>query len=119
MPPRRSSNRTNWTKLKKHKLSKGSTGFSDAEIEESEESFSSLAQEFISEESPFSHKTATKPTLRDQLVQLSHDFGVFARAFGDIYASPEPEAGKIQKAKLAFEVLGATLDVVDTLDSLE
>lgn len=119
MPPRRRLNRTNWTNPKKHKLRKGSTGFSDAEIEESEESFSSLARYLISKEAPYSHKTATKLTLSDQLIQLSHDFGVFSRAFGDIYTSPEPEAGKIQKAKLALEVFGATLDVVDTLHSLE
>lgn len=120
MPAKR---RAKWTRPKTHKSAKTSTGFSDAEIEESAESFSDLAQDFVSEPTPPIHKIVKtlQPahTLHDQLVQLRHDFGVFSRAVDDIYVGSGLEAGQLEKARLALEIFGATLDVVDSLHSLQ
>ena len=115
MPAKR---RSNWTRPKQRK--RLSTGLSDAEIEESEESFSELACAFVSEVTPANDEVKKHTAaLSDQLIQLSQDFAVFSMAFDDIYFSSEPKAGAIQKAKLALEVFGATLDVVDSLHSME
>lgn len=107
MPAKRRVGRSNWTRPKKHRQGKGADGFSD--IEESEESFSESATKEV---------TPSKPTtLRDQITQLGHDFAVFSVAVDEIFS--DPGAGSIQKARLALEVFGATLDLVDTLHALE
>jgi hypothetical protein len=117
MPAKR---RSTWTRPKQRKMSRLSTGFSDAEIEESEESFSKLACTLASEVTPTNDEVKRHTAaLSDQLIQLSQDFAVFSMAFDEIYFSSDPKAGTIQKAKLALEVFGATLDVVDSLHSME
>jgi hypothetical protein len=117
MPAKR---RSKWTRPKQSKMSRLSTAFSDAEIEESEESFSELACVFVSEVTPTNDEVKKHTAaLNDQLIQLSQDFAVFSMAFDEIYFSSELKAGTIQKARLALEVFGATLDVVDSLHSME
>jgi hypothetical protein len=123
MPGKR---RTNWTRLKQRsKAPRVSSGFSDTEIEESEESFSEvplseMAQAFVPDVEPTSEETKKHAAvLSEQLMQLSQDFAVFTTAFEDIYFGSESKTSTIQKAKLALGVVGATLDVVDALHSME
>ncbi len=112
MPAKR---RTNWTKPKARKNTKGHSVFSDAEIEESDESFSSVAKDLVSE---LESAGTTKEKLQVQMKYLFEDFEALSKAVDKINPDMDDAAGCIEKAKLALEIFSSTFDVVDNLYSL-
>ena len=111
MPAKR---RTNWTKPKARKNTKGHSVFSDAEIEESDESFSSVAKDLVSE---LESAGTTKEKLQVQMKYLFEDFEALSKAVYCIDPDMDDAAGCLEKAKLALEIFSSTFDVVDTLHS--
>ena len=111
MPAKR---RTNWKRTKARKNTKGHSGFSDAEIEDSDESFSSVAKDFVSE---LGSAGTTKEKLQVQMKYLFEDFEALSRAIYDINPDVKNSADCFEKAKLALEIFSATFDGVDALHS--
>lgn len=112
MPSKR---RTNWTKPKARKTTKAHSKLSDADIEESDESFTVVAKDLVSE---FESAGTTKEKLQVQMKYLFEDFEALSKAIDGINPDMDDAAGCIEKAKLALEIFSATFDVVDTLHSL-
>lgn len=112
MPAKR---RTNWTRNKARKATKSHTGFSDAEIEESDESFSEVAKDFVSE---FESAGTTKEKLQVQVKQLTEDVEALTQAVMEIDPNSNTKAVCIEKARLALEIFNTTFDGVDALHAL-